>query len=74
MNTYSNRPNAVVMDGRFLLVCQSHWNLVVSLDEIDHGEIFSSVESCGKVKDDGKGIPIVLGGQMQPAVISTWSP
>ncbi len=47
---------------------------MVSLDEIDHGEIFASVEFCGEVRDGGQGIPIVFGGQIQPAVISTWSP
>ena len=47
---------------------------MVPLDEVHAGEELATVELVGEVQDAGQGLAVVLGGEVEAAVMAAGSP
>jgi len=61
-------------DGRLANIRWIHRHLMITFDKVNAREKTAAMESRGEVKDGGKGVFVVRGDQIQPAVVATGAP
>jgi hypothetical protein len=47
-----------------------HWDLIVTLEQVNTGKKLAAVQIVGQVKDTGQGVAVVGGGQIEASVVA----